>query len=54
MFQIKEQDKISEELNEVEISNLPNKELKVMTIKMLNKLRRRMDEHNENFTKKVT
>ena len=51
----KEHDTTSKvELNEVEISNLPNKELKVMTIKMLNKLRRRMDEHNENFTKKVT
>ena len=31
----------------MEISNLPNKEFKVMIIKMLNKLRRRMDEHNK-------
>ena len=54
MFQRMEQDKISvKELNKVEISNLPNKEFKVMIIKMLNKLRRRMDEHSENFTKEL-
>ena len=39
MFQMKEQDKIpGEELNEVEISDLPNKEIKVMTIKMIKEL----------------
>ena len=49
MFQMKKQDKTwNKELSEVEISNLPNKEFKVMIIKMLNKLRRRMDEHSEN------
>ena len=31
----------------MKISNLPNKEFKVMIIKMLNELRRRMDEHSE-------
>ena len=32
MFQMKEQDKLQEkEINEVEVSNLPNKEFKVMT-----------------------
>ena len=52
MFQMKKQDKTwNKELSEVEISNLPNKEFKVMIIKMLNKLRRRMDEHSENFNK---
>ena len=36
MFQTKEQDKTSEEeLSKVEISNLPDKEFKVMTIKIL-------------------
>ena len=36
MFQIKEQDKASEKkLNEIEISNLPNKEFMVMIIKTL-------------------
>ena len=47
MFQMKEQDKIpGEELNEVEISDLPNKEIKVMTIKMIKELERRMEEQN--------
>lgn len=41
MFQTKKQDKISEkELNEIEMNNLPNKELKVIVIKVLTKLRR--------------
>ena len=43
MFQMKEQDKIPEELAQVEISNLPNKEFKVMIIKMFKELRRKMD-----------
>ena len=44
MFQMKEQDKTSEkEPNQVEVSNLPNKDFKVMIIKMLNKLRRRKE-----------
>ena len=52
MFQTKEQGKISDkELNEVEISNLPDKELKVMIIKMFIELGRRMYEHYENFNK---
>ena len=43
MLQMKEQDKTpEEELSEVEISNQMNKEFKVMTIKMFNKLGRRM------------
>ena len=37
------------ELNEVEVSNLPNTEFKVMVIKILTKLGSRMDELNENF-----
>ena len=41
MFQMKKQDKTPRELNEVEISNLPNKEFKVMIVKMLNKLERK-------------
>ena len=35
----------------MEISNLPDKEFKVIIIKMLNKLGRRMDEHSEKFNK---
>ena len=47
MFQMKEQDKIpGEGLNEVEISDLPNKEIKVMTIKMIKELERRTEEQN--------
>ena len=54
MFQIKEQDKTSEkELNEMEISNVPNIQFQGMIIKMLTKLGRRMDEHSENFNKEV-
>ena len=52
---MKEQDKTSEkELNEIEISNLPDKEFKVMVIKMLTELRRRMDEYIENFNKEIS
>ena len=50
MFQTKEQGKTSEkELNKLEISNLPNKEFKITIIRMLNELRRKMDEQNENL-----
>lgn len=48
MFQSQEQDKTSgEEQNEVELGNLPDKDSLVMIIKMLNKLRRRIEEHSE-------
>ena len=47
-------DKTSEnKLSEMEISNLPDKEFKVMVIKMFTELRRRMYEHSENFSKKI-
>ena len=35
------------------ISNVPNKEFNVMVIKMLTRLRRRIDEHSENFNKEL-
>ena len=39
MLQMKEQDKISsKDLNEMEVSNLPDKEFKVMAIKVVTKL----------------
>lgn len=41
MIQVEEQDKT--EKNEMEKCNLPIKEFKVMVIKILNKLRRRMN-----------
>ena len=53
MFQMKEQAKTPEELSEMEISHLLDKEFEVMIIKMLNKLRRRMDEHSERYKKRV-
>ena len=39
--------KSGEEQNEVELDNLPDKDSLVMIIKMLNKLRRRIEEHSE-------
>ena len=44
MIQMKEQDKTpKEEISEVEISNIPNKDFKVKVIKMLKELNKRMD-----------
>ena len=44
MFQTKEQDKTPEkELREVEIGNLPDKEFRVIMVKIMKELRRRMD-----------
>ena len=37
----------------MEASNLPETEFKRMVIKMLNKLRGRMDEHNENLNRET-
>ena len=44
MSQMKGQDKIPEkQLNEVEIGNLPGKEFRIMTVKMIQDLRKRME-----------
>ena len=49
IFQIREQNKPSEKaLNETEINNLPDKEYKLIVIKMLIGLGRRTVEHSEN------
>ena len=37
----------------MKINNLLDKEFKAMVIKMLTELRRRMDEHSENFNKEI-
>lgn len=37
--------------NETEVRNLPDKEFKVMTIKILTELQIRMEEHSENFNR---
>lgn len=52
-FEIKEQDKTWEKgLNDTEISNLTNKEFKIVVIKIISKIWR-MDEHNVNVNKKI-
>ena len=57
IFQTIQQDKTSEKepntmaINNLAISNLPDKEFRVMFIKMLAKRRREMKEYNENFSK---
>ena len=40
-------------LNKIVISNLPDKEFKIMVAVMLTELRRRMDEQSENFNKEI-
>ena len=48
MFQTKEQDKTPEEqLSDMELDNLPKKEFRVMTVKMIQELGKRMDAQNE-------
>lgn len=51
---MKEQDNISEkDKNEMQINNLLDKKVKVMIKEVLTKLRRRKDEHSENFNKEM-
>ena len=52
MPQIKQQEKTPEnKLNEMETSNLPETEFKIMVIRMFNELRGRMDKLNENLNR---
>ena len=52
MFRMKEQDKTSEkQLNEVETGNLPEKEFRIMVVKMILNLRKTMGKMQEMFTK---
>ena len=52
MSQIKGQDKTPEkQLNEVEIGNLPEKEFRIMIVKMIQDLGERMEKMQEIFTK---
>ena len=54
MFQMKKQDKTSEkDLNEMEVSDLPEKEFKKIVIKMPTELGKQMDEESENFNKEI-
>ena len=47
MSQMKEQYKTPEELSEVEIGNLPEKEFRVMIVKMIQDLGKRMEAQME-------
>ena len=48
MYQMKEQDKTPEkQLNEVEIGNLPEKEFRIMIVKIIQDLRKRMEAQTE-------
>ena len=52
MSQIKEQDKTQKkQLNVVEIGNLPEKEFRIMIVKMIQDLGKRMKKMQEMFTK---
>ena len=54
MSQMKEQDKITtKELNETEINNMPDREFKVMVIKVLTGLEKRVDGLRVTFNKKM-
>ena len=43
MYQMKKQDKTLEKLNEVEIRELPEKEFRIMIVKMIKDLRKRIE-----------
>ena len=48
MYQMKEKDKTPEkQLNEVEIGNLPEKKFRIITVKMIQDLRKRTEEKIE-------
>ena len=52
LYQMKEQDKPSEkQLNEVETGNLPEKEFRIMIVKMIQDFGKRMEAKNEKMQK---
>ena len=54
MSQMKGQDKTPEkQLNEVGLSNLPEKEFRIMIVKMIQDLRKRMEKMQEMFAKEL-
>ena len=54
MSQMKEQVKsTAKELNETEISNIPNREFKVMVMKILTGCEKRVEDHSEKFNKDI-
>ena len=48
----KENKSLEKEVNKMETSNLSNAEFKTLVIRMLNELKGRVDELNENFNKR--
>ena len=52
LFQLKEQEKTPEKTT-TETENLPDKEFKALAVRMLTKLRKRIDEHSGNFNKEL-
>ena len=54
MFQMKGQGKFSVKLNEVEIGNLPVNEFRIMTVKMVQNLRKRMEAKIEKMQEMFT
>ena len=54
-FQMKGEDKTPEkQLNEVEIGNLPEKEFRIMIVKMIQDLRKRMEANTEKMQEMLT
>lgn len=55
MFQMEEQDETlgKKTFNETEMSNLHDKDFKVMVLKVLTKPGKRMDKHSENFNREI-
>ena len=55
MYQMKEQDKTPEkQLNKVDIGNLPEKEFRIMIVKMIQDLGKRMEAEIETMQKSST
>ena len=54
MTQMKEQDKFpGKQLNELETGNLPEKEFRIMIVKIIQDLRKRMEKMQEMFAKEL-
>ena len=54
MPQMKQQEKTTENMpNEMEASDVPETEFKIIVIKMLNERMEIMDEHNENLNREI-
>ena len=50
---MREEDKITRELNEMEINNMPDKEFKVMFIEILIRLKKRVEDFSNILNKEI-